>query len=455
MVPFSSPISTNSSSMNPINLSLGIANSCLAIVSTCANCLILYCFYANEKLRIPSNYFIAALAIVDVYNSIFPQHFFTVYMIFEEWPLGDFFCDMWMCLDYAGCSSSQYIVLLITTDRYFSARHPIAYRQWQTKSKVITLILFANLLPLALFGYLSFGWPLLASSGQKTEQKSICFAEFSAHSTVNAATVIGVFWSTSVVIFVMYAAIFHAAYSLNDRMMPKTSNHVSHILNKSEIDFEVAKSRDHTLGFLKRYCQSDTSVKMTPSADATILPETKKLSMINMITFIRKDQNNFSGVNILNLDKNSNCILNDNCMLSDEPSASGNSAMKSSTTSKTFHSNQHATAFRMASRRSRGSLQRFKGRMQNKTAIRAQKARRTIGCILISYVISWTPFHVVSLLTSAYCSTVKWLCVSSNLYSWVYWMCYLNSLLNPICYAVTIRGINRMICKRLPSHYNV
>ncbi|OAF64538.1 G-protein coupled receptor [Intoshia linei] len=86
-----------------------------------------------------------------------------------------------------------------------------------------------------------------------------------------------------------------------------------------------------------------------------------------------------------------------------------------------------------------------------KTNIPAQKAFNTISIIVGVFIFCWMPWHIMSMIVSI-CGSYK--CVNAMLYDISYWMCYLNSPINPFCYALANKTFQKTFIRILKFKWN-
>ncbi|VDL89632.1 unnamed protein product [Schistocephalus solidus] len=347
-------------------IAISVANSAFGLLILVINSLILASFYSKSHARTLSNYFIASLAFLDVLMGILPLNFFTANQLISRWPVGSFACDLWLFLDYSGCAIGQYAVLLITFDRYFSVKFPIAYNSWRTKAKVFALIGASWIIPSVTFGFLIFGWPYSNSSTGK------CFAKFSVHPVANTFAVIFYFWLAMGIMVCLLLAIYRVALALRSRSGLRTQvfeTETDASMGQSITDAPLTCTRS-TLARFELWTFRDFSTSIPKSTGDKKL---KKTSCIARSRIILRDCQN-SSISLLTL--------------------------------------------------------RIRKRMF--------KSTRNICLILLAYIVLWTPFHLVSLLS-------PFLCPSWPLYVFSYWLTYVNSFINPFCYAVTNPRIRKSI----------
>lgn len=79
------------------------------------------------------------------------------------------------------------------------------------------------------------------------------------------------------------------------------------------------------------------------------------------------------------------------------------------------------------------------------------KAAKTLSAILLSFIITWTPYNILVLLKPLTACTE---CIPRELWDFFYALCYINSTINPVCYALCNASFRRTYVRILTCKWH-
>ncbi|KAK6482886.1 muscarinic acetylcholine receptor M2-like [Huso huso] len=430
----------------------------LSLVTVIGNILVMVSIKVNRNLQTINNYFIFSLACADLIIGICSMNLYTVYTVIGYWPLGPVVCDLWLALDYVVSNASVMNLLIISFDRYFCVTKPLSYPVKRTNKMAGMMIAAAWVLSFILWAPAILFWQFIV--GGRTVPERECYIQFFSNAAVTFGTAIAAFYLPVMIMMVLYWQISRASKSrikknhrkpLANRetvspslvrgQIPKPcNNNVSaeeagtalnqdqsqHLLNQDQGKLQNGKAPSSAgegegeEGVMQNCGQAEekessndsTSVSAVASnlkeeemvgasKEPTAIPsqppphhqakaEGSKLTCIKIVTKSPKDATSNTTTEIVPGSENQNIVARKIIKMTKQPP-----------------------------------------KRKKAPPSREKKVTRTILAILLAFIVTWTPYNVMVLINT-FCSS----CIPNTVWTIGYWLCYINSTINPACYAL-------------------
>lgn len=384
----------------------------LSLVTVVGNILVMLSIKVNRHLQTVNNYFLFSLACADLIIGVCSMNLYTVYIVIGYWPLGAVVCDLWLAVDYVVSNASVMNLLIISFDRYFCVTKPLSYPARRSTKMAGLMIAAAWVLSFILWAPAILFWQFIV--GVRTVPPSDCYIQFFSNPAVTFGTAIAAFYLPVAIMIYLYWRISRASRSRVRKDSRKASG--------TSLGDGPYPSQDDG-------CESQGNYIEPREAKQEAAKEQQQL----------QQQRNGSGP--CKKDDDQEDAMEDSIQTTTTskdnavPETSQKGSEGGIRSSRTPPSPENSAA----DRQSLVTRTLFKVTKQNAVAMwkkkgissREKKVTRTIMAILVAFVVTWTPYNVMVLINT-FCST----CIPNSLWTIGYWLCYINSTINPACYAL-------------------
>nr|XP_020468491.1 muscarinic acetylcholine receptor M2-like [Monopterus albus] len=407
---------TNLSQYTPVEKALIILlTGSLSLITVTGNILVMLSIKVNRNLQTVNNYFLFSLACADLIIGICSMNLYTVYTVIGYWPLGAVVCDLWLAVDYVVSNASVMNLLIISFDRYFCVTKPLTYPTRRSTKMAGLMIAAAWVLSFILWAPAILFWQFIV--GGRTVPPDVCYIQFFSNPAVTFGTAIAAFYLPVAIMIHLYWRISKASRSRMRRDSRKTSG--------TSLGEGLSNSQEEG-------CESQSNCITTREAqkkagDGKEKAVLHKRNGSGRCTKENPNQGDLMAESIhASTSKDTAVVL--------VASHKGLSVRnKTNQTQPPFLENAVADRQFLATRTLFKATKQSAVAKWKKRGIssRERKVTRTIMAILVAFVATWTPYNVIVLINT-FCST----CIPNSLWTIGYWLCYINSTINPACYAL-------------------
>ncbi|XP_026059059.1 muscarinic acetylcholine receptor M4 [Carassius auratus] len=376
-----------------------IITSCISLLTVLGNVLVLLSIKVNRNLQTINNYFLFSLACSDLIVGVFSMNLYTVYAVKGYWPLGPQMCDLWLVVDYVVSNASVMNLLLICFDRYFCVTRPLSYPTKRTARWAGVMIAAAWLQSLLLWAPAILLWQTGQDKSKVPEGQ--CYILLLANPAVTLATTIPAFYIPVVIMTVLYTKISLASQRRVHKLKPESAN----LLDPSKTSGVSSTANPDLVNDIK------------PDDPCTFKPDSKLVRMKRLfsVEFSRTDDS---------LDSSPDASMEERGLDAETSRPKNSTACVETSRTRQPHCFQNHTAIQVQGKTSKVVF-------KNAKALRERKVTKTVLAVLLAFIVTWTPYSVMVLI-GTFC---RW-CVPEILWMVGYFMCYVNSTVNPVCYAL-------------------
>ncbi|XP_029312526.1 muscarinic acetylcholine receptor M3 [Cottoperca gobio] len=466
----------------------------LSFLTVVGNILVMVSFKINKALKTVNNYYLLSLAFADLTIGTLSMNLYTTYIIMGQWALGPVICDLWLAIDYVASNASVMNLLVISFDRYFSVTRPLTYRAKRTTKRAMTMIGLAWSVSFILWAPAILFWQYIV--GERTVQPNECYIQFLSEPIITFCTAIAAFYlPVTIMAFLFWKIYQETEKRVKDMQGLKagSGNKPSQAQNQGSGSGRTGgegatnSQKDSSAMLRQRSSQSCSSYELNQLAleknnkdNASIAGGTGSRGRCSAFCFqfssllsgrhASKGSVNTTTTTVGEAEQSSSESLNNNEVggsgdqsgsedeaegadpskpptdgkkskkvknNKDKQSSSSNKSQKGSQSNAVTSSpaDQSPAAITMKdaamAKRFASKAKTEINKRKNEKKANEKKAARTLSAILFVFITTWLPYNIM-VLVNTFCQD----CIPETLWALGYWLCYVNSTINPMCYAL-------------------
>ncbi|KAM3870767.1 muscarinic acetylcholine receptor M5a [Diretmus argenteus] len=458
-------------------ITIATVSAIVSFITIVGNVLVMLSFKVNSQLKTVNNYYLLSLAAADLIIGVFSMNLYTSYILMGYWALGNLACDLWLAVDYVASNASVMNLLVISFDRYFSITRPLTYRAKRTPRRAGVMIGLAWLVSLILWAPPILCWQYFV--GKRTVPERQCQIQFFSEPVITFGTAIAAFYIPVSVMTIIYCRIYketekrtkdlaelrgihcptdpgvtqpqktiiRSCFSCKLRSASRDRNQASwSSSSRSNAAKSAAATNDEwskadQLTTFNSYASSEDEERpVSPGAfpptfrnqasecgKSAVGSESEQLSSY-------EDHSFFHIPTKCNSQKSKKCVsykFKPVAKDSDAEQQSKNGDTKMAPSSFSSAESMSIPSASSTSKPMDATLKNQITKRKRMVLIKERKAAQTLSAILLAFILTWTPYNIMVLI-STFCSE----CIPLSLWHLGYWLCYVNSTVNPMCYAL-------------------
>lgn len=385
---------------------IAMVTTSLSIVTITGNILVILSINVNRHLRTVNNYFLLSLAVADLVIGLVSMNLYTLYLLQGYWPLRAALCDMWLVVDRVVSGASVLNLLIISLDRYLCMTRPFSYPTWRSGRMAALMIGAAWSLSFVLWAPAILCWQ--TNGGKRVVPDDRCYTQLLASPAVTLATTLPTFYLPAVIMVTLYSRLSAASMNrLNAYLLERGAPRMS----SSSIKDFLLKRRSWLVS-------SDPGSELYLNQSDYSAPNPKKNQKSRGDAAEPKD--------VCGAPEGPRPLA---CA---RPSREDESRFENESSSNTDRHRIASAAF---------SSCRSQERRQRRAIARERRVTRTILAIVLAFIITWTPYNVLAVIAA-----IGHIVIPSVLWTTGSWLCYVNSAINPCCYALCNVTFRKTFC---------